>query len=120
MFFALRVPLERILERLERDGPEAVAARRDVGDRPVDLELTGVVDAVFRRSRTIRISRVHRRIERLERVERAVGHHRNALLRGASVPKVAHNAGETQDGSCIPLTPGREAAPHSDRTGGAM
>src|SRR4029077_7450163 len=80
MLLAFRASLELVLQRLERDGPVAVQARRDGCDRPVDLDLTRVVDAVCWRRRPVGVGRVDRRIEWRKRVERAVGHHHNALL----------------------------------------
>src|SRR5262249_41215875 len=85
-------------ERLERDRPVAVETRRDGGDRPVDLDLTGVIDAMFWRWGPVGVRRINRRIEGLERVERAGGHHRNALLMRTPETTVAQTACRTQDG----------------------
>src|SRR5262245_65768560 len=96
MLFAFRIPLELVLQRLERDRAVAVETRRDEGHRPVDLDLTGVVDAVLWRGGTVGVCRINRRIDRLEGVERAVGHHRNALLRRTHEPTLGASARESQ------------------------
>src|SRR5262249_13960137 len=84
VLFPLRTPLELVFQRLERDGPEAVQPRGNRADRPVDLDLTRVVDAAWGRRRSIRASRVERRSARLEegqeRFERAVRGDSGALL----------------------------------------
>src|SRR5262245_57268641 len=80
VLLALRAALELVLQGLEGDGPEAAQARRDQRDRPIDLNLAGVIHRVCQRGRSVRVGGVDGRIERLERIERAVGRHRSALL----------------------------------------
>src|SRR5262249_1157434 len=104
MLFALRVPLELVLQRLERAGLEAVQAVGNGGHRPVDLDLTRVVDAMRGRRGAVGVSGVDGRIERLERVERAVGHHRNALLGVAGTSEGSAVRRRNQD-VFRPLTP---------------
>src|SRR4029450_8367429 len=80
VLLTLRTALELVLQGLEGDGAEAAQARRNRGDRPVDVHLASMVHRMCRRRRSVRVGGVDGRIERLERIERAVGRHRSALL----------------------------------------